>query len=58
MSKEIFQIVERERPDGYHEAIITVKDSETGETETGRTEWYYDGDRGPRVDSLIQDLMK
>lgn len=58
MAKEIFQIVEHERPDGYKEAIITVKDSETGETETGRTEWYYDGDRETRVDYLIQDLMK
>ena len=58
MAKEISQIVEHERPDGYKEAFISVTDQETGETITGRTEWYYDGDRGTRVDYLVQDLMK
>ena len=58
MAKEISQIVERERPDGNKEAIIAVKNSETGETKTGRTGVYYDGDRETTADSLIQDLMK
>ena len=58
MAKEITQIIERERCDGYKEAIITGTNSETGNTVTKRVEWYYDGDRGVRVDMAIQEIMQ
>ncbi len=58
MAKEITQIIEHERPDGYKEAIINVRDTTTGETRTERAEWYYDGDRGVRVDYAIREAMK
>lgn len=58
MAKQISQIIERERPDGWKEAIITSYDPETGETRTERAEWYYDGDRGIRVDYAIEQALK
>ena len=58
MAKGITQIIERESPDGYKEAIITARDLETGETAVERAEWYYDGDRGTRVDYAIQEVLK
>lgn len=58
MAKEITQIIERERSDGYKEAIITGTNSETGYSVTKRVEWYYDGDRGVRVDSAIREIMQ
>ncbi len=58
MAEVIHQIIERECPDGYKEAIATARDSETGEMNTTRTEWYYDSDRGVRVDYAISDLLK
>jgi hypothetical protein len=58
MAKEISQIIEHERPDGWKEAIITSRDTETGETRTERAEWYYEGDRGVRVDYAINNALK
>lgn len=58
MAKAITQIIEHEHPDGYKEAIITATDSTTGVTRTERAEWYYDGDRGARVDYAIGEAMK
>lgn len=58
MAKKIVQIIERERPDGYKEAIVVAEDPETGETRTERAEWYYDGDRGIRVDYAIREALK
>ena len=58
MAKVISQIIERERPDGWKEAIIIATDPETGETRTERAEWYYDGDRGIRVDYAIREALK
>lgn len=58
MAKEITQIIERETLDGSKEAIIVAEDKETGETRTERAEWYYDGDRGIRVDYAIQEALK
>ena len=57
MAKEIAQIIERERIDGYKEAIITVRDTVTGETWAERAEWYYDCDRGPRIDYAIKKAL-
>lgn len=58
MPKIVSQIIERERPDGWKEAIVIVTDTETGEQNSGTTEWYYDGDRKVRVDYLIENLLK
>lgn len=58
MAKEITQIIEHERPDGNTEVIINVYDTETGKNEVGKTDYYYEGDRDIRVQSVIDDLMK
>lgn len=57
MSRRLVQIVESERPDGWKEAIVTVEDTESGQQYVGRTEWYYEGDRGIRIDYLLKDLL-
>jgi hypothetical protein len=58
MAKEITQIIERETIDGSKEAIIVATDPETGETNTERAEWYYEGDRGVRLDYAIKEALK
>lgn len=58
MSKVITSIIEYERLDGWKEAIITATNPESGETRTERAEWYYDGDRGRRVDYAIENATK
>lgn len=58
MAKEITQIIERETIDGNKEAIIVATDPETGETSTERAEWYYEGDRGVRLDYAIKEALK
>lgn len=58
MAKEITQIIERETIDGWKEAIIVAEDKETGATSTERAEWYYEGDRGVRVDYAIKEALK
>lgn len=58
MAKVITSMIERERPDGYKEYIVQATDPVTGETSVERAEWYYDGDRGVRVDMANERVLR
>lgn len=58
VAKEITQIIERQRPDGWWELIMVVTDTETGETKSDSTSWYLPCDRDVRVNYLRENLLK
>lgn len=50
MAREITQTFETEREDGSTEYTVIATDTETGESRSETTSWYYDYDRANRID--------